>query len=86
MRQIEPLEPTPRDARPTEEAPTPGMQIVRKTSALAALEKMAEGVSGNLVKAVVEIEQGSVAVAGESTAESLGAGFLAFTIAARRDR
>lgn len=69
MRQDEPLEPTPGEARPTEEAPTPGMQIVRKTIALSTLGEMAESMFGNLVKAVVDIEQSIMAVGGEMHAD-----------------
>ena len=69
MGQNEPLEPTPGEAGPTEEAPTPGMQIVRKTIALSALEEMAESMFGTLVKAVVDIEQGIMAVGGEMHAD-----------------
>ncbi len=69
MGQDKPLEPTPGPARPTEEAPTPGMQIVRKTIALSTLEEMAESMFGNLVKAVVDIEQGIMAVGGEMHAD-----------------
>ncbi|MHB8398801.1 MAG: DUF5674 family protein [Candidatus Limnocylindrales bacterium] len=65
----DPPEPTPREATSTEEAPTPGMQIVRETIALATLERMAEGMFGTLVKAVVDIEQGILAVGGEMHAD-----------------
>ena len=57
----DPLEPTPREATSTEEPPTPGMQIVRKAIALSTLERMAEGMFGNLVKAVVDVDQGIMA-------------------------
>ena len=69
MGQDEPLEPTPGEARPTEAAPTPGMQIVRKAIALSTLEAMAESMFGNLVKAVVDVEQGIMAVGGEMHAD-----------------
>lgn len=65
----DPLEPTPREATSTEEAPTPGMQIVRETIALSTLEEMAESMFGNLVKAVVDVEQGIMAVGGEMHAD-----------------
>jgi hypothetical protein len=45
------------------------MQIVRETMALSTLEQMAEGMFGNLVKAVVDIEQGIMAVGGEMHAD-----------------
>ena len=69
MGQDEPLEPTPREAASTEGAPTPGMQIVRETMILSGLEEMAEGMFGNLVKAVVDVEQGIMAVGGEMHAD-----------------
>ena len=65
----DPLEPTPREATSTEEAPAPAMQIARETIALSTLERMAEGMFGNLVKAVVDIEQGIMAVGGEMHAD-----------------
>jgi hypothetical protein len=65
----EPLEPTPGEVASTEEAPTPGMQIVRKAIALSTLEEMAESMFGNLVKAVVDVERGIIAVAGEMHAD-----------------
>ena len=65
----DPLEPTPREATSTEEAPTPAMQIARETIALSTLERMAEGMFGNLVKAVADIEQGKMAVGGEMHAD-----------------
>lgn len=45
------------------------MQIVRKTIALSTLEEMAESMFGNLVKAVVDIEQGMMVVGGEMHAD-----------------
>ena len=69
MGQNEPLEPTLREVTSTEEAPTPGMQIVRETMTLSTLEEMAEGMFGNLVKAVVDVEQGIMAVGGEMHAD-----------------
>jgi hypothetical protein len=65
MGQNEPLEPTPGEARPTGDVPTPAMQIVRKTIALSTLMEMAESMFGTLVKAVVDVEQGIMAVGGE---------------------
>ncbi|MHB8398732.1 MAG: DUF5674 family protein [Candidatus Limnocylindrales bacterium] len=65
----DPLEPTPREATSADEAPPPAMQIVRETIALSTLERMAEGMFGNLVKAVVDIEQGILAVGGEMHAD-----------------
>lgn len=50
-------------------AATPGMQIVRKAIALSILEAMAESMFGNLVKAVVDIEQGIMAVGAEMPAD-----------------
>lgn len=69
METNDPLEPTLREASSTEETPTPGMQIVRETIALSTLEQMAEGMFGTLVKAVVDIEQGIMAVGGEMHAD-----------------
>jgi hypothetical protein len=69
MGQNEPLEPTPGEARPTGDVPTPAMQIVRKTIALSTLMEMAESMFGTLVKAVVDIEQGIMAVGGEMHAD-----------------
>jgi hypothetical protein len=69
MGQNEPVEPTPGEARPTEEGPAPGMQIIRKTIVLFTLEELAESMFGNLVKAVVDIEQGIMAVGGEMHAD-----------------
>lgn len=45
------------------------MQIVRKTIAVSSLQKMAEGMFGNLVKAVVDVEQGIMAVDAEMHAD-----------------
>jgi hypothetical protein len=45
------------------------MQIVRKPIAVANLEKMAEGMFGNLVKAVVDVELGTMAVDSEMHAD-----------------
>jgi len=69
MGQDGPREPTFDEARPTGEAPTPGLQIVRETIGLSTLEEMAEGMFGNLVKAVVDVEQGIMAVGGEMQAD-----------------
>ncbi len=49
--------------------PTPGMQIVRETTTLSIIEEMAESMFGNLVKAVVDVEQGIMAVGGEMHAD-----------------
>ena len=57
MGEMEPLE------------PTRGMEIVRGTIPLSALEQMAEAIFGNLVKAVVDIEHGIMAVGGEMHAD-----------------
>jgi hypothetical protein len=48
MGRNEPLEPTPGEAIPTEGAPTPAMQIVRKTIAISTLEEMTESMFGDL--------------------------------------
>jgi hypothetical protein len=64
-----PLELTPHEATSTEEAPIPGMQIVRETIALSTIEGMAERMFGTLVKAVVDVEQGIMAVGGEMHAD-----------------
>ena len=45
------------------------MQIVQETIALSTLEQMAAGMFGTLVKAVVDIEQGIMAVGGEMHAD-----------------
>ncbi len=45
------------------------MQIVRKTIAVSSIQKMAEGMFGNLVKAVVDVEQGIMAVDAEMHAD-----------------
>ena len=65
----EPLEPTPGAAGPTEETPVPGMQIVRTSIALPALEAMAESMFGNLVKAVVDVKVGTMTIGGEMHAD-----------------
>ena len=49
--------------------PRAGLEIVRETIALSTLEEMAEGMFGNLVKAVVDIEQGIMALGGEMHAD-----------------
>lgn len=69
MEQNEPAEQTPRVAEPSEEEPSPGMQIVRKSIAVSSLEEMAEGMFGNLVKAVVDVDRGSMAVDAEMHAD-----------------
>ena len=69
MGQNERVESTPGEARPTEETPSLSMQIVRKTIALSTLEEIAESMFGNLVKAVVDVEQGFMAVGGEMQAD-----------------
>jgi hypothetical protein len=48
---------------------TPGLQIVRQTIRLSTLEGMAESMFGNLVKAVVDVEGGIMAVGGEMHAD-----------------
>lgn len=45
------------------------MQIVREIITLATLEELAEGMFGNLVKAVVDLEQGIMAVGAEMHAD-----------------
>lgn len=69
MGQNEQLESTAGETRSTDEAPAPGMQVVRTTIALSILEDMAESIFGNLVKAVVDVEQGIMAVGGEMHAD-----------------
>jgi hypothetical protein len=59
--------PTPPDAAPAED-PT-DLQIVRTPVTLANLEAMAERMFGNLVKAVVDVERGIMAVGGEMHAD-----------------
>ncbi len=65
----EPAEPTSGGAEPFEEEPTLGLQVVRNTIAVSNLQKMAEGMFGNLVKAVVDLDQGIMAVDGEMHAD-----------------
>lgn len=67
--QEEPPEPVAGDAAPPEEEPSTSLQIVRMTVALSSLEAMAESMFGNLVKAVVDVEQGIMAVGGEMHAD-----------------
>ena len=69
MAETDPVDPTPEGARPTEEAASPGMQIVRNAIALSTLEKMAESMFGNLVKVVVDADHGIMAVGGEMHAD-----------------
>jgi len=45
------------------------MQIIRDSISLEELKKMAENKFGNLVKAVVDVEQGIMAVGGELHAD-----------------
>jgi hypothetical protein len=59
----------PGEARPIEEASSPDMQIVRKTIAISTLEEMAQSMFGDLVKAVVDVERGIMAVGGEMHAD-----------------
>ena len=59
----ETLEPTPADAAPGGD-PT-ALQVVRTSVTLTGLEAMAESMFGNLVKAVVDVERGIMAVGGE---------------------
>lgn len=47
--------------------PSPAMRIVRKAMALSTLKEMAGRMFGNLVKAVVDVELGILAVGGEIT-------------------
>ncbi len=63
----ETLKPTPPDATPGAD-PT-DLQIVRTPITLAGLEAMAERIFGNLVKAVIDIERGMMAVGGEMHAD-----------------
>ena len=69
MGQDDPLEPRPGEPGSTEEAPAPGMKIVRTPIGRSTLEAMAEAMFGNLVKAVVDVEQGIMAVGGEMHAD-----------------
>lgn len=74
----EPLEPTPPDAASVED-PT-DLQIITTPISLMGLEAMAERMFGNLVKAVVDVERGVMAVGGEMHADEeallLGEGSL----------
>ena len=63
----EALEPTPTDAAVPAD-PT-ALQIVRTSVTLTGLEAMAESMFGNLVKAVVDLERGIMAVGGEMHAD-----------------
>ena len=65
----EPAEQTSGGAEPFEEEPTLGLQVVRNTIAVSNLQRMAEGMFGNLVKAVVDLDQGIMAVDGEMHAD-----------------
>ena len=69
MASNEPLESTPGEAGATAKAPMPAMQIVRETIALSTLEQMADSMFGDLVKAVVDVERGIMAVGGEMHAD-----------------
>ncbi len=69
MAETDPVDPTPEGARPTEEVASPGMQIVRNAIALSTLEEMAESMFGNLVKVVVDVDHGIMAVGGEMHAD-----------------
>jgi hypothetical protein len=69
MGQDQSPEPTPGHARPVEHAPPTAMRIVRTAIALSTLEEMADSMFGNLVKAVVDVEQGIMAVGGEMHAD-----------------
>ena len=57
-------EQTPRDVEPTEKEPQ-GMQIVRQPIAVSSLEQMVQRMFGNLVKGVVDVERGIMAIDGE---------------------
>jgi Protein of unknown function (DUF5674) len=63
----ETLEPTPHGAAPVED-PT-DLQILRTPVTLTGLEAIAERMFGNLVKAVVDVERGIMAVGGEMHAD-----------------
>ena len=45
------------------------MHIIRETIAVSTLKEMAESMFGNLVKAVVDVDQGIMAVGGEMHAD-----------------
>lgn len=64
-----PLEPHRTEAGLPEGSPGVGLQVIRASIALATLEEMAEGMFGNLVKAVVDVERGIMAVGGEMHAD-----------------
>jgi hypothetical protein len=55
--------------RSLEEEPSGRMQIVRESIALSSLQEMAEAMFGNLVKAVVDVELGIMAVDAEMHAD-----------------
>ena len=65
----DPQEPTSDWTVQSEAASTPAMQIVRRPITVSSLRTMAEGMFGNLVKAVVDIDQGIMAVDGEMHAD-----------------
>lgn len=60
-------EPTPPDAAPAEDSTD--LQVVRTSITLQGLAAMAERMFGNLVKAVVDVERGIMAVGGEMHAD-----------------
>ena len=51
------------------DGPTRGIEIVRAPMPLARLRSLAEGMFGDLVKAVVDVGQGTMAVGGELHAD-----------------
>jgi hypothetical protein len=63
----EPPGPTPGKSGTTEITPT--VQIVRTSIVLSTVEAMAESMFGSLVKAVVDIELGIMAIGGEMHAD-----------------
>jgi hypothetical protein len=69
MGQNEPPERAPGESTQTVEAPGPAMETVRETIVLSTLEAMAESMFGTLVKAVVDVERGIMAVGGEMHAD-----------------
>jgi hypothetical protein len=69
MGKDETLGPSLGDTGLDEETPTPAMRVVREAIAVSTLEAMAVSMFGTLVNAVVDTEQGIMAVGGEMHAD-----------------
>jgi Protein of unknown function (DUF5674) len=57
------------DARDPETDATPGIEIIRRPVALDHIRTLAEGMFGELVKAVVDIRHGTMAIGGDLHAD-----------------